>query len=90
MKKFFCNKAGEFQVVYFWMSLMLTFAVFFLTLKFVDAVRNFINNKPLGISDVLLGILIGGVVAWAKFYNDKSKRIPENPTEEDYDFIEEE
>lgn len=75
MKKFFCNSKGEFQVVYFWMSLMLTFAVFFLTLKLADAFRNFLNNKPLGISDVLLGILIGGVVAWAKFYNDKKEDI---------------
>jgi hypothetical protein len=60
----------------------------FITLKLADAVRNFINNKPLGISDVLMGILVGGVVAWTKIYNDRNKKpeqaviIEEKYTEE--------
>jgi uncharacterized membrane protein (DUF485 family) len=73
MRKFFTDKDGAFKVVYFWMSLMLTFVTLFLTLKLTDAIRNFINGKPLGVSDALLGVLIAGVVTWAKFYNDRPK-----------------
>jgi len=92
MKKFFTNADGNFKVVYFWMTLMLTFVLLFLTLKLTDAVRNFINNKPLGVSDALLGVLIGGVVVWAKFYNDrkeKEKVTIINNSEDLYEFEEE-
>jgi len=79
MKKFFCDSDGKFQVVYFWVTLILTFVLLFLTLKLTDAVRNYINNKPLGISDAFFGILLGGVVVWAKFYNDKKKPAKADP-----------
>ena len=75
---FFYSK-GKFNVVYFWMTIILGFVCLFLGVKLIQVLYELVQyifylGDPPSVSDALIAILTGGVVAWTKFYNDHKEK----------------
>lgn len=74
MKKFFYNSKGKLMPVYVYMFIMMVFVFLYCFAKLTDVIIRLCMREPLELSDLLLITLIGGVVGWAKMYNDGKRK----------------